>query len=272
LIAGFARDAIGIQPTYGTWLIGAIVPGLISLTLVPLLFYRLYPPEVKYTPAAATVARRELDALGPFSRNEFIMLAVFALVLGLWMTSRLHGIDSAVVALIGVCALLLTGVLDWTDLTTERAAWDVFFWYGGLVQLARLLGETGITRVFAEWTGGFIAGWEWWAALGVILLVYFYAHYGFASITAHATAMFTPFLVVTVAAGAPPYITVLALAYFSNLCASLTHYGTTPGPIYYGAGYVPQGTWWKLGLFASWVNIPVWIGVGLIWWKLLGLW
>ena len=38
------------------------------------------------------------------------------------------------------------------------------------------------------------------AALAVLTLVYFYAHYGFASITAHVTAMFIPFLAVTIAA------------------------------------------------------------------------
>ena len=272
IIAGFARDATGIQITYLGWFIPAIMPALVSLLAVPLIFYRLYPPEIKHTPAAREIARRELDVMGPIGKSEKLMLIVFALVLTLWMTSRLHGIDTTVVALIGVSVLLITNVLDWTDLITERSAWDVFFWYGGLVQLARLLGETGVTKVFADWTAGWIAGWQWGAALAVILFVYFYAHYGFASITAHVTAMFVPFVTVAVAAGAPPHLTVLILAYFSNLCASLTQYGTTPGPIWFGAGYVPLGTWWKLGLVASWVNIPVWVVVGLIWWKVLGIW
>jgi DASS family divalent anion:Na+ symporter len=63
--------------------------------------------------------------------------------------------------------------------------------------------------------------------------------------------MFIPFLAVTVAAGAPAGLTVLLLAYFANLSAGLTHYGTTPGPIYFGTGYVKQSNWWKIGLIAS---------------------
>jgi DASS family divalent anion:Na+ symporter len=226
---------------------------------------------VKHTPAATEFAQRELAALGPLSRPEKLMLGVFALVLTLWLTKGWHSIDYDAVALLGVAVLLITRVLDWGDLLAERAAWDVFFWYGGLVQLARLIGEGGVTRWFAQVTAGWIAGWEWWAALAAILAVYFYAHYGFASITAHATAMFVPFLTVTVAAGTPPYLAVLLLAFFSNLCATLTHYGTTPGPIYFGAEYVPQTTWWRLGLIASLVNIPIWVALGLVWWKLLGL-
>ena len=272
IIAGFARETTGLALTYPLWLTASIVPGIASLLIVPYVFYRLYPPEIKHTPAAADLARRELQAQGPLSRPEILMLLVFALVIVLWMTTRIHRLDAAVPALVGVCILLLTRVLDWTDVITERAAWDVFIWYGGLVGMAKLLGETGVTAIFAQWTAGWITGWEWYAALGVILLVYFFAHYGFASITAHATAMYIPFLTVTIAAGAPPWVAVLSLAYFSNLCASLTHYGTTPGPIYFGAGYVPQTRWWKLGLIAALINIPIWALIGVAWWKVIGLW
>ena len=50
----------------------------------------------------------------------------------------------------------------------------------------------------------------------------------------------------------------------------LTHYGTTPGPILFGAGYVRQGTWWRLGLLVSVPTLAIWVGVGLVWWKWLG--
>ena len=54
------------------------------------------------------------------------------------------------VALTGVGVLLVTGVLEWSDLLAERAAWDVFIWYGGLVRMASALGDSGITKRFAE--------------------------------------------------------------------------------------------------------------------------
>jgi DASS family divalent anion:Na+ symporter len=206
------------------------------------------------------------------TRAEKLMLLVFGLVAALWMTARLHGIDYSVVALVGIAVLIVSGVLDWEDVMAERGAWDVFIWYGGLVRMAGALNEMGITRRFAEAAASFTVGWSWWAALGALLLIYFYAHYGFASITAHVTAMYIPFLVVILAAGAPPYLAVLSLAYFSNLDASLTHYGTTPGPIYFGAGYIRQQTWWRLGLILSVSNILIWTIIGFLWWKVIGLW
>jgi len=272
IIARFAQETTGIEITYARWAIASIVPALLSLLLVPYLLYRVFPPEIKHTPEARELASEELRAMGPMKWSERLMLLVFALVAILWMTNRLHNIDYASVALLGISVLLITGVLGWEDLITEKSAWGVFIWYGGLVRMAEALGQTGITKKFAEFSASLTTGWKWWLALASLLLIYFYAHYVFASITAHVTAMYTPFLIVILAAGAPPYLAVLSLAYFSNLGASLTHYGTTPAPIYFGAGYTTQRTWWWLGLITSLVTITIWSLVGFTWWKVLGFW
>ncbi len=291
IIARFAQQTAGVDLSYTRWILWSIVPSLISLAVVPPLLYRIFPPEIKRTPAAAEFAKTELRLMGRMSAQEKTLLVVFVLVASLWIAKGLGGLiagfpsnpiftlllfisrlDYSIPPLVGVCVLLLSGVLEWDDLIGERSAWSVFIWYGGLVRLAEALGETGITKRFAETAGGFTTGWHWWSALLILLLVYFYAHYAFASITAHVTAMYIPFLVVILAAGAPPYLAVLSLAYFSNLGACLTHYGTTPAPIYFGAGYVKQRTWWSLGLIASLVTIPIWIVFGFTWWKILKLW
>jgi DASS family divalent anion:Na+ symporter len=273
IIQRLAKQESGIDLSYPTWLLGAIVPSLVCLLLTPPLLYRLFPPEVTHTPRAAEFAKSELTKMGRMSWREKVMLCVFALVALMWgTTSRLHSVDYSVVALVGICLLLVTGVLSWEDAIAERGAWDVFVWYGGMVRMAEALGETGITKKFAERMADFTAGWRWWAALALLALVYFYAHYAFASISSHALAMYAPFLIVVTTAGAPPFLAAVLLAYFSNLSAGLTHYGTTPGPIYFGADYVTQQKWWQLGLIASAPNILIWASVGLVWWKILGWW
>ena len=215
--------------------------------------------------------------MGKLTRNEKILLAVFVLVVILWITAPWqwapwYGIDATVVAFGGIALLLVTNVLNWRDITDETHAWEVFIWYGGLVMMAAALGETNLTKLFAEAVAGTMGGWSWPAALAVLALVYFYSHYGFASITAHVMAMFIPFLAVTTAVGAPAGLTVLILTYFANLSAGLTHYGTTPAPVYFGTGYVTQKRWWTVGLIASILNILIWSVVGLAWWKILGWW
>jgi DASS family divalent anion:Na+ symporter len=272
IIAKFALATGGVELSYATWFIGGVVPGIVSILLVVYIIYRVYPPEVRFTPHATELARDALARMGPMSRNERIMLAVFVLIACLWMTTAWHHVPYTVVALFGVGALLLTNVLSWEDALSDRQAWDTFVWYGGLVHMAEALGSTGVTRQFAEYAAGMTTGMGWGVAFAALLLVYFYAHYGFASITAHVTAMFIPFLVVMLAAGAPPALAVLGLAYASNLQASLTHYGTTSAPIYFGSGYVTQREWWAIGFMISLVTLTIWGTLGLAWWKLLGWW
>ena len=142
LIAAFARDSAHVSISYSKWLVAAIVPGLLAFAIVPLVIYRIFPPEVKNTPAAVDVARTDLARLGAMTREEKLMSGVFAFVLILWLTQSLHHIDYSAVALLGVAVLLMTNVLSWEDMLAERNAWDVFVWYGGLLQLAKMISET----------------------------------------------------------------------------------------------------------------------------------
>jgi DASS family divalent anion:Na+ symporter len=272
IIRDFAAKQAGIDLNYSIWFVSAIVPSLVSLIIIPTFIYKFFPPEVKETPNAVEFARTELKAMGRPKRAETILLAVFVVVVALWISAPWHGVDATVIALGGIALLLITDVLSWRDITDETHAWEVFIWYGGLVMMATALGETNLTKLFAESVASTMGGWSWPAALAVLALVYFYAHYAFASITAHVTAMFIPFLAVTVAIGAPAGLTVLLLTYFANLSAGLTHYGTTPAPVYFGTGYVTQRRWWTVGLIASVMNIVIWSVVGLAWWKVLGWW
>ncbi len=270
LIAKFSKQLFDVEITYSGWFIAAIVPSMVSFVLFTLLLYRFYPPTVTKTPGAPTFAKTELKKMGPVSFKEYLMLSVFLMIAILWMTTAIHHMSYTTVAILGICVLLLTKVLDWVDITSEKPAWDIFIWYGGLMMLASTLQNLGITQHFAKSAASSVAGQPWEIGLTVLLLIYFYAHYGFASLTAHVAAMFVPFLTVAKASGAPAWLTVFLFAIFSNLCACLTHFGTTPGPIYFGAGYVSQSQWWKIGFLTSLLHLVVWTTVGLVWWKILG--
>jgi DASS family divalent anion:Na+ symporter len=272
LIAELAKKTANISISWGMWALAAIVPGILSLIIVPYLLYKIYPPEIKETPQAAEMAHNELEKMGPMGRAEKIMLFVFLLILALWVTGEWNKIDATVVALVGVSVMLLTGVIRWDDVLAEKGAWDALIWFGGLVMMASQLNALGFMKWFATTVGNSLAGWAWFSALIVLMLVYFYSHYGFASTTAHVTAMFPAFLAVAVAVKVPPYLAALTLGFFSALNAGITHYGTGPAPIYFNAGYMDQKTWWKFGLIISFVNIAIWMGVGFPWWKVLGLW
>ncbi len=272
LAAQIAANSFSFQVTPLSWIAAAVVPGLCSLLLVPLVVQRLAPPGIRHTPEAREFAASELKKMGPLARAERIVLAIFVGVCGAWMSTPLHGVDIATTALLGAVALLFTGVLKWDDATGNRAAWDIFIWYGGLLRLGKALGDEGITREFAGAVGGMLDGFGWPVLLGIALLIYFYAHYGFASITAHILSMFLPFGAVLLAQGAPVGLVFFSFACFTNLSAGLTNYGTTPSPMFFAAGYASFGQWWKIGFAASIVNMATWSTIGFGWWKLIGIW
>jgi DASS family divalent anion:Na+ symporter len=271
LAAQMAGNA-GYTVTWASWFAAGIVPGALSLLVIPWVVMRMCPPLVRHTPRAPEFASSELAKLGPLSRDEKILCVIFVSVCGMWITSSWHHVDITVTALCGSVALLLTGVLDWNDVLGERAAWDIFFWYGGLLRLGKALNDAGVTRAFAENVGRMLGTAGWVSLLAAALLIFFYSHYGFASITAMILAMYPPFLALLTAKGAPIGLVVYSFACFANLSAGLTHYGTTPLPMYYAHGYVPMGTWWRIGAVCSVVNIAIWSTLGFAWWKLIGIW
>jgi len=272
LAAGIAQKQFHYTITWASWLAAGIVPGLCSLAVIPLLVYKLSPPEIRKTPEASEFARREMEALGKMRWQEWVTFAVFTGVCGLWITPRQTGLEIGVTAILGSCVLLLADVIDWEDVKNETAAWDIFIWYGGLLRLGKALGEAGVTTAFANGVGSHFTGAGWVALFIAALLIYFYAHYGFASITAHLLAMFSPFAAVLVARGAPLGLVMYSFALFANLSAGLTHYGTTPSPMFYATDYVSFRKWWTIGACASVVNLLIWSTIGFAWWKFLGIW
>lgn len=272
LIASLAANTLKINISWGLWATAALVPGLLSIIVVPYLLYKFYPPEVKKTPEAKALAAKELELMGAMSRGEKIVAAVFVGALVLWSTSQYTKLDATVVAMLAVTVMMITKVLEWRDVLTETGAWDTLIWMGALIGLADYLSKLGFIPWFAKLVSASMVGVPWMQAFVILLVIYMYAHYGFASLVAHITAMYAAFAAVAIAAGAPAFLVALALAYMSNLCMSLTHYAAGPAPIYFGAGYVDQGTWWKIGFLVSVVNMIIWVGIGSFWWKLLGLW
>ena len=210
--------------------------------------------------------------MGRMGREEKWLALIMGAVMAGWVTSPLHGVSNTFVALMGLCAILLARVISWGDLLGEGRAWDALIWFAPLIMMSGVLNENGTIKCSAKTFSERYADGRGRAALVMLVAAYCYLHYGFASMTAQVTALYPGFLAAALAAGAPPVAAALPLAYFSSLDAAMTHYGTGSAPVFFGAGYVRQGEWWRIGFLVSLVNLAVWLGVGSLWWKLVGIW
>ncbi len=280
MIVNLIAEGLGseFRLSWSAWAIAAAVPGILSLIIMPLVIYFICPPEIKKTPNAPELARAELKKLGKFSLAEKITTGVFILLLLMWaeVPDLLFGfpINATTAAFIGLAILLLTGVLTWDEALKHKSAWDTVVWFSALIMMATFLGKLGLIK----WLAGAVSssidvlGFGWIISMLILVLVYVYTHYFFASTTAHITAMFAAFLAAGVALGAPPMLLALTLAFSSSLMMSLTHYATGTAPIIFGSNYATLGEWWRVGFIMSIVNLAIWFYIGGMWWKMLGYW
>lgn len=272
LISLLAAQALHIQLTWGMWAAAAIVPGFLSLLIIPYFLYKVYPPEVTHTPEAKALAEDALQSMGKMTFAEKVVAVVFVGALLLWGTAQYTELNATIVAMLAVSVMLMANVLEWKDVLEEKGAWDTFIWMGSLISLADYLSKLGFIPWLAQVVGTSLQGISWVPVFLILVAIYMYAQYGFASMTAHVVSMYSALVSVAAAAGAPPFLAALSLAYASSLCGSLTHYAAGPAPIYFGAGYIEQGKWWQQGFIVSIINLIIWIGIGSMWWKVLGLW
>jgi divalent anion:Na+ symporter, DASS family len=260
----------GIEISWGTWALGAIVPGLISLIIMPLAIYFINPPAIKVSPDAPQHALEVLKEMGRLSTHEMIMIGTLIALIAGWVLDASIGLDATSVALLGVVILLVTGVLEWSDAINEKGAWDSFIWFAVMVMLSGYLAEFGAIKWIATKLGTSISQYPAMIAVPLLAAIYFYVHYFFASATAHIAVLFTTFLLLVLSFDVPIMLATMPLAYFSTLSGGLTHYGIATAPVYYASKSVSTIQWWKIGFIMSVINLVIWCAIGSIWWKFLG--
>ena len=284
LVVDFVAKAThqSFQLSWTTWALCMLLPGLLCLLLMPLAIYLLSPPELKATPNAVDYAHTEMAKMGPLSGSEKVMLGTFGLMLLLWanVPAMLLGpaftLDPTVVAFVGLFLLIITGTIDWDDVLSEKSAWDTLVWFGALVMLAEQLNKLGVISWFSlGMKDAIVASGMGWPAIAAVLVgVFVFSHYLFASTTAHISAMLLAFLTVGAQLIPGEYVVpfMLLMAAGSSIMMTLTHYATGTSPIIFGSGYVTLGNWWRVGAVMCVLELLVFAVVGSLWWKLLGYW
>jgi L-tartrate/succinate antiporter len=263
------KDITGIGVGWTEWVVGFLPVGLLLFCSLPAVAYLVYPPEVKVSAQVPRWAARELTSMGPVGRGELTMAAIAGLALGLWIFGG-SWLSPTTTALAAFCLMLLTGVLSWRDVLGHTEAWRVFVWFATLVTLADGLSRTGFLGWFAARTASGLPRAPVAVMLALFVAVFFVAHYMFASLTAHATALLPVFL----AAGAampdlPARPLALLLCYAIGLMGVLTPYATGPAPIFFGSGYITRAAFWTLGAAFGAFFLLVFLLIGIPWLLLL---
>ena len=257
---------------WGQWFFAASIPGLLCLLLTPLVVYLICPPELKQLDNKA-IAKKGLEELGPMTVREKTLLGLFILAVVSWALGKHIGLQEASTTAISIMALLVIfTVVSWDDLLKNKGAWNTLIWYGGILGLSSVLKKAH----FFDWLSQFLG--EKLAFLGtdhgtlaavVILFMSVAIRYLFAAGGAYIAAMVPVFSAVGLAAGADPTLLALGLLFSNCYGGALTHYGSGPAPVIYGAGYNDIKSWWIVGAVFAFGSLLIHVTIGFAWWKAL---
>lgn len=248
----FAQKITGLHIGWMTWFIGIAPVGIILFLAVPPLAYLLERPQITASDEIPAWAKGELAKLGRLTRGEVILTVCVLAALALWIGGGAF-VSATIVAFAVVAVLLVSSVLRWEDVLANQGAWSVLVWFGALDWLAHA-------------AAAHLVGLPLFVLLAAAVTPFFLVHYGFASLTAQATALYPVLLgVLVLIPGVPKTTAALALAYGLGLMGVLRPYACGPAPIYSHSGYIPNRDFWRTGAILGAIFLVVLVGIGIPW-------
>ena len=255
----------GLHVNFGSWLLFASVPTLITIGLLPLMLYRAFPPGVNETPDAPHAAREALRTMGPLSRDEWITAMVFGLMILAWILAGTLNLSLTAVAIAGLGTLLATQVLTLDDINLQGSTLATFLWLAVLFTLSGQLNEMGFMGYVGERLASMLGGVSWPIAYVVLLLLYIAMHYMFVSQSAQVLALLGVFLDVGVQTGVPVHLMGFALLFASSYFSTLTPQGGSQNVIFVASNYLTQGELYRLGLLTTLFCMLLFLLIGTPW-------
>ncbi len=276
ILAGFVETSYdGVTIGFADWMKIGVPLSAAFLVVAWLLLTRvIYPTKLTDVVGGKDVIQSELGKLGPMSRGEWTVLAVFVSTALLWVFREplsgwsalpvMANLDDAIVAIMAAIALFLLPVsrrngkpimaMDWRT-AQSGIPWGVLLLFGGGLSLAAAVQETKLSEYIGSKVGGFGVLPTVVMVAAVCLLVLLLTE--LTSNTATA-ATFLPVLGgVAVGMDIDPLL-VLVPAAFAATCSFMLPVGTPPNAIVFGSGYVTMGQMVRGG---AWLNV---VGVVLI--------
>ncbi len=268
---GFIKYLAGYEISWIGWLIAQLP--IIAITMAAMYFIgiMLWPPEVKEPVGGLEKIREEFKKLGKLTYKEKYTLAVFAFVVFLWATDKLHPmmfgvkIPYSVAALLGAIILFLPkyGVLSWKE---AKVPWDLMIFSAGAYAVGLALEDTGA----ASWLAmaavralGVSKGIDPFMAYALLLALMMYSHIIFSSKTVRTVIFIPLYIILAKALGLNPVIIATAAAFTISWTITLP-FNCKPNIIYFGTGYFSVTDEFLYGIIVCTIGYILYLVIG--WW------
>ncbi len=215
----------GPQVGFAQWAVWAAPFALVSSVLATECIARLcLCTKERRRPLAPALASSNAS---PLSAQQRAVAAITALTVVGWATSSWHGVEMAVVALLGALAITikpLTG-LDMKS-ALKKVEWNLLIFLAATLVMGHALLDTGAAQALSAGLMAALgveagAGWPVAAALALAALLALLSHLVITSRTARALVLLPTVAVPLAATGVDPVLLVMVCAVGSGFCQTL---------------------------------------------------
>jgi sodium-dependent dicarboxylate transporter 2/3/5 len=261
--AAFLKEFTGIEITFFDWMKYCLPAAIVTVPASVLILYIIFRPDANL--------RLPLfdEEIGPWTLLEKKALLVIGLTFVLWLTKGFHNVDYSVTGMLGVTALVLTGVLKWDDIHQNLEWGTALFIFGGGISLGLAMGYSGAAEYFANLFFPLIQGAGWlWLFVGVGV---FGALVTNAMANVAAAALILPIVIpMAQLEGVNPTVLALCLGTATSF-AMLLVIGCPPNAIAYSYRYFKSSDLTRAGAVATPLLLGILVLVAGVWWRILGL-
>jgi len=277
VLVGAINETFGQSISFAQWMLYGVPIATLGVVIVWVYVTRfILPPEMDTLPGGMEVIDDEIEALGPMTREEKLVLVVFAVTALAWLSRSfvlqpvIPGITDSIIAIAGALVLFLvparesngsfTFLLDWE--TAVGIPWGIILLFGGGLSIAAGFQETGL----AEWIGGLLGGLEGVSILLVMSVVVLLTIF-MTEVTSNTatTAMLMP-IMASLAVGLTihPYGVMIGAATAASF-AFMLPVATPPNAVVFGSGYITMPQMAKTGFGLNIIGILLVIALALTW-------
>lgn len=267
VFAGVVKEMYGIDISFAQWMLyGMPLAFIFLLSAWVYLTKFAFRFEFDALPGGMKIISKELEKLGPISKEELKVLVVFASVGLLWIMRGFFlgdifpKMSDATIAIVGAIALFVIPVnfrtweflMDWN--TALRIPWGILLLFGGGISLAHGFQVSGL----AQWLAAQLSGMEGASIIIITLAIVFLAIFltEVTSNTATATMLMPVMASLAVAVGIHPFASMVTAAVACSF-AFMLPVATPPNAIVFGSGHISIPTMARTGIVLNILGIII---------------
>lgn len=282
---GYIKEKYGYEVNFMNWMmICTPLAILLLFSLYWVMVKWLFPSRIRSDESTRLLIHNEIAQLGPISKPEKRVLAIFIGTAFLWITrgiindmQDLFDLDDTIIAVMCAVALFICpsgsavqkdkdtsseALLGWSD--TSKMAWGILLLFGGGICLAGALEKAGLIQQLGHWLAQYGAS-EFMLVFIVVVVSLFISE---VMSNVAQVIVFAPVVSsLADALGMNPLLLGIPMTLAAS-CASMLPMGTPPNAIVFSSGHIKLKQMLKAGFV---MNIVAVILITLFSWFLLPL-